>query len=193
MNIIQIKQPNNSTMQLKLVGTGSLLMNRMSDDELQSIIDKDKSKKIDHKKRWKDKCHEEKGQYGFPAIAFKKSAIRAAKVNTTIAMTDARQMFQVIPDEGDLVFIDSEPPVMRQDRVKGAGNTAAVSFRPQFKKWSCVLTIQYNADVVNPESIASLFAHAGNSVGVGSWRIETDGVFGGFYVASIAQDESKVA
>lgn len=193
MNVIEIKQPNRSTMQLKLVGTGSLLMNRMSEDELQSIIDKDKTKKIDHKKRWKDKCHKEKGQYGFPAIAFKKSAIRAAKVNTTQAMTDVRQMFQVIPDEGDLVFIDSEAPIMRQDRVKGAGNTAAVSFRPQFKKWSCVLTIQYNADVVSPESIASLFAHAGNSVGVGSWRIETDGVFGGFYVDSIADEEERVA
>lgn len=119
------------------------------------------------------------GNYGFPAIAFKKAMVRAAKF-TDDAMTDMRGAFHVI---GDLLPIRSEDePSMRSDRVNIGRGTTSIAYRAQFKDWEMDIPIRYNAKFISAEKIINLLQLAGFAVGVGAWRPQNDGQFGMFEV-----------
>lgn len=126
--------------------------------------------------------------YGFPAIAFKASAVRAAKM-FDITMVDARQMFFVYPDEGDLVRINGEPSP-REDMVRLQGKTADIRYRAEFREWGATLNVEYNAGVLTDEQLVNLFYMAGFSVGVGEWRPEKNGAFGCF---TLVKEEAVAA
>jgi len=120
----------------------------------------------------------EDGKYGFPAIAFKKAMVRAAK-NAGIAMTDARTTFHVI---GDLLEIRGSEPVMRSDRVVLQRKTTSVAYRPMFEEWEIDVPVRFNARAITAEQIVNLLQLAGFGVGIGDWRPERDGQFGMFEV-----------
>ena len=71
---------------------------------------------------------------------------------------------------------------MREDRVKIGPGTTSLTYRPMFEKWSCVLPIAYNANLISAEQIAQIFEYAGFHVGVGDWRPARNGEFGMFRV-----------
>jgi hypothetical protein len=116
-------------------------------------------------------------RYGFPSVAFKRAAIRAAN-DAGMKMTDARRMFHVI---GEFVEILGKP-TMREDMVKLQSGTAMIRFRPEFKTWKAVVNVDYNAGVISPEQIINLFQLAGFGVGLGDWRPEKNGVYGMFHI-----------
>lgn len=132
----------------------------------------------------------EDGSYGFPCNAFKQAAVRAAKM-TGIAMTDARQMFFILPDGRDVqrqidcVRIIGEP-TMRTDEVRIQGSAMDLRYRPEFTSWSVNLTIEYDLDNISPDAISSLVYRAGLTVGVGDWRPEKNGDFGRWKVGELA-------
>lgn len=120
------------------------------------------------------------GGYGFPAIAFKAAAVSACtSLGKAITKVQARQAFHVV---GELIKIDGVP-TCREDMVRVGMGTADIRHRGEFKKWSCELTIRYNARALTREQIVNLFNVAGFAVGVGEWRPERDGQYGLFRVA----------
>lgn len=121
-------------------------------------------------------CHD--GSYGFPAIAFKKAMVRAAKPIQGIDMTDARAFFHVV---GDILPLRVGEPRMRCDRVKqGRGYT--LRYRPEFFPWEIDLDIRYNERAISAEQLINLLEIAGFGTGVGDWRVEKDGNSGMFRV-----------
>ena len=130
----------------------------------------------------------EDGTFGFPCAGFKKCAIRGAKMVDGITMTDARQMFFVLPDgrdktsQMDCVRVHGDA-IERTDVVRLKNGSADLRYRPEITNWSATLRISYDSALISPEQIANLFYRAGYSVGVGGWRPEKDGDFGRFTVA----------
>lgn len=59
---------------------------------------------------------------------------------------------------------------------------ADIRYRCEFKEWSAVVKIRYNASVLSEAQIRNLFNVAGFGVGIGEWRPEKDGSFGMFHV-----------
>ena len=137
----------------------------------------------------------EDGTYGFPCGAFKQAAIRAIKMIDGINMTDARQMFFILPDGRDVVHqipcvrIYGEP-VMRTDEVK-VQQSMDLRYRPEFPEWTATLRIEYDEDNISPSSIGSLLHRAGMSVGIGEWRPEKSGDFGRFELGNTAIIQSE--
>ena len=190
---INVSRPNLLISQFKVKGLSPLISHKWSEKAKKEMLDKQMKKKLTAKQAKNPQAEFEsslyllsngkhpKGPYGFPAVAFKAAAVRAAKQLDGMNMTDARGLFYIEPDDGDLVQIHSpQPPEMREDMVRLNGKAADIRYRGSFVNWSVTLNVRYNADVVSQEQLLNLFELAGFSCGVGEWRMEKGGTFGTF-------------
>lgn len=137
------------------------------------------------------------GGYGFPSIGFKNAAVTACTSVGGITKVAARQAFTVLGETADvqgafdgasaridLVRIEGPEPTMREDMVRVGMGTADLRYRGEFWPWHAKALVKFNANVLSPEQILNLFNTAGFAVGVGEWRMEKDGTYGTFHVAS---------
>ncbi len=181
--MIEIKRPDLRIIAVDIFGTSPLICHKWSEKAKKEMLDKQMGKpKVkafkNPEKDYKESLYEMTDGYGFPAVAFKNAAVRAAS-NLDITMVQARQMFFVIADEGDLIHIKGEP-TMREDMVRLNGKTADIRYRGEFRNWRATLNIKYNAGVISDDQVVNLFQLAGFSVGIGEWRPERNGSFGCF-------------
>jgi hypothetical protein len=197
MSVIEIKPPNLQVLELGIYGTSPLICHAWSEKAKKQMLDKQMKKAVvgkeakDPEQDFKDSLYplpkkHNGSEYGFPAVAFKAAAVRAAS-NLDITMVQARQMFHVLADQGDLVEIHGTP-TMREDMVRLNGKTADIRYRGEFKTWKAFIKIRYNADVISDEQVVNLFNLAGFSVGIGEWRPERNGIFGCF---SLIDEQGK--
>ena len=116
-----------------------------------------------------------KAKFSFPAIAFKAAAVDGGyRSGVTANKTASRGAFHIV---GDMVEIIGTPE-MREDMVRIGMGTADIRYRGEFKKWSAVLNVRYNADAMSMEQIVNLFNIGGFACGIGEWRPAKDGSFG---------------
>lgn len=170
-------------MTVTLIGDSPLLCHRFSEKARKIMLDKQMGKasagreKKDPQKDYEESLYKHPdGGYGFPTVAFKACAVRAAKA-VGIAMTDARAAFHI---PGELVKIKGKPR-MHEVVVRIPGTTD-IRHRGEFEKWSVDLTIRYNARALTPAQIVNLFNVGGFGTGVGEWRPERNGQHGMFHV-----------
>lgn len=191
--------------EIKVVGDSPLIMHKWSEKAKREMLDKQmkvaKSKGHDAKDPvadfinsiyWLDGEPEEKteegfaaaiesgnARFGFPSTAFKASAVSAAyRAKITKDKVSMNGAFHIL---GEMVEIDGVP-VMREDMVKVGMGTADIRYRGEFKEWSAILPIQYNAGVITVEQLANMLNMGGFAVGVGEWRPEKGGSNGMFHV-----------
>ena len=190
MKEMQINPPDIRTVQFQVSGLTPLISHKWSEKAKKQMLDKQMKKTVKQKPA-KDPVQEFRdslyllsngehpdGPYGFPAVGFKAAAVRAAK-QTTMTMTDARSLFFVVPDDGDLVQIHGDKPKIREDMVK-INMTTDIRYRGQFDHWYVILNVKYNADSISQDQLLNLFELAGFSSGIGEWRMERGGTFGTF-------------
>jgi hypothetical protein len=119
--------------------------------------------------------------HGVRASGFRLGMVRAAK-SCGAVMTDARCNMKVESPFGDCVPITFETVVSREDPVKVGKNQTDLRYRPMYEGWSVDIQIVHMSDVIGPEQIIQLLRIAGRVVGVGEWRNEKGGEFGGYDV-----------
>jgi len=187
---IELPAIEKEQIKLRVVGTAPLICHAWSDKAKQMMLDK-QTKRASKGREAKnpEQCYRDSlyhmpdgDGYGFPAVAFKSAAVRAAKM-AGVHMTDARCAFHVL---GDLVRIDGEPRP-REDMVRVGQGTADIRFRAEFPEWAVTLVIQYNPNYFSAEQIINLFNLAGFHCGVGEWRPSgksSSHTFGMFEVAN---------
>ena len=181
---IVLAKPDIRTTTIPIVGLSPLICHAWSAKAIKMMLDKQtKQAKTgreakDPEQDYRDSLYNlPGGGYGFPASAFKKSAVRAGTY-TDDKMTYLRGAFYV---QGDMVTIDGTPKP-REDMVRVGMGTADIRYRAEFPDWSAVLRIEYNARAISLDQVVNLFSVAGFSVGVGDWRPEKDGSYGRFEV-----------
>jgi hypothetical protein len=193
---VQIKLPELDIRltDLYLIGETPLICHAWSEKAKKMILDKQTGvanagrEHKDPEQDFRDSLYDfPGGGYGFPAIAFKSSAVSACTSLGRAAITKvaARQAFHVMADDPmtGLVRLVGTPK-MRDDMVRVGMGTADIRFRGQFFPWACNLRIRYNARVLSFEQIANIFNTAGFAVGVGEWRSEKDGGYGQYRVGN---------
>lgn len=169
---------------IKLIGDSPLICHAWSPKAKKEMLDKQMKKAKggreakNPEKDFEESLYKVNGGYGFPVRAFKKAAVDACRNISGIPMTLARGAFHI---DGDLVPIKGEP-TPREDMVR-IQTTTDIRYRGEFKVWSVILSIRYNAAVLSAEQIVNLFNIAGFAVGVGEWRPEKNGSNGMFHVA----------
>lgn len=186
VEMIEIKPINIKRTEIRLVGDSPLIVHAWSEKAKKEILDK-QMKKAKGMKKAKNPEEDYKaafyflpdGRPGFPSIAFKAAAVSAGgRFADGMKMTELRGAFFI---DSELVPIEGEP-TMREDMVRIGMGTADIRYRPEFRKWSTVLPIRFNADAISLEQIVGLFNLAGFGVGVGEWRPEKNGQYGCFHV-----------
>lgn len=126
------------------------------------------------------------GQDGFPATAFKAAIVDAARFFDGVTMTDLRRMVTVVGEGPDqLVRIESDEPIMREDTPRNANGVADLRYRPQYTEWSATIKVRTIEGQFDINSLFALVDAAGNG-GVGEWRPSAPksktGTFGMFEV-----------
>ncbi len=174
---------NLKTVHVRLVGTSPLVVHAWSEKAKQEMRDKQQKRAKQAKEARNPEAEYEAAMYrtaegrpAFPAIAFKTAAVDACSHVSGVTKVQARGAFHVI---GDMVEINGEPH-MREDMVRVGMGVADLRYRPEFPKWSCVLEVRYNANVLSDEQILNLFNTAGFAIGIGEHRPQRDGSWGMF-------------
>lgn len=188
------------TVKMELIGATPLICHRFGEKAKKEIIDTVTGVKRSKKKEPKNpkKEFEESlyklpsGKYGFPAVAFKRAAVRAAKgmdykmIDVTVAM-HVRSVEQAKSGEGCVHIISKGKPAMREDMVRVNTGGADVRYRGEFKNWKVEIFVDYDPGVLDVQAIANMYARAGKFGGVGDWRVEKNGIFGTWNMGKIAE------
>lgn len=181
-------------MDIYVIGDTPLIVHRWSEKAKKEILDKQMQKAKpakaakDPEQDFQDSLYvlPDNQGYGFPIIGFKNAAVTACTSVDGITKVAARQAFRVggTLAGGELVKIEGDEPTMREDMVRVGMGTADIRYRGEFKTWWARIRVMFNENVLSVEQIVNLFNTAGFGVGVGEWRMEKDGQFGCFHVAT---------
>lgn len=204
---VQIPQLKVETIELHLVGTSPLVTHAWSEKAKQMMRDK-QGKKAKQGKTAKVPAHDfveaaywltdkpslpddpdeaydiamaaaADAEFGFPTVAFKSAAVAGAGFVDGITKVGTRGAFHV---RGEFARIIGPPPIMREDMVRVGMGTADLRYRPMWKEWEVVLTIDVNTTAMSVEQVVNLFNVGGFACGVGEYRPERNGSWGRFTV-----------
>ena len=175
---------------VKVVGTSPLIVHawsvkakeqmRMKQQKLAKTAKEAKDPEADfHGAKYIDA----QGRDCVPALAFKNAIVSAARFSEDMKMTVLRGAIFVV---GDLLPIDYESCVMREDTVRVGMGTADLRYRPEYTGWSIDLPIEFNSSVISASQVMNLIKLAGFAVGICEWRPERDGQHGRFDIAEAA-------
>lgn len=186
---ITIPALNIKHMTIRVVGDSPLVMHKWSEKAKRMIKDKQakrspKAREVrDPEQEYINSMHyignPKDKVYGFPSVGFKLATVAACRNVEGIPMTLARGAFHVM---GEYVEIHGEP-TMREDMVRVTSGSADIRYRGEFKDWWADVPIRFNADVLSPEQIITLFNIAGFACGIGEMRPGVNGFpYGMFHV-----------
>ena len=189
---IQIDEIATETIQVPIIGTSPLIINRFSEKAKKQMLDAMQGRKTpkqpkDPEAEYEAAFHRLKdGRPGFPAIGFKAATVAGARFyGKDVPMTALRQFLffrgEVGEDGQQLVPVEGEPH-MREDVVTVGRGGADLRYRPEFLEWSANLIVTYVTSALTRDSVVSLIDAGGLGVGVGEWRAQKGGDFGGYQV-----------
>jgi hypothetical protein len=190
--VVQIEKIRTEHLLIPIRGTAPLIMHRFSEKAKRQMLEA-----MQGVKRPKEPKNPEQdylqafysfegevgdAPYGFPAIAFKAATISSARLyDKSVTMVGLRQQLffngPIGLDGQQLVKIDGDP-IMREDVVRVGINGTDLRYRPVFNEWHATLDVTYLSSVLTRDSVLSLIAAGGQTVGVGEWRPEKSGDFG---------------
>lgn len=186
---VEIPQINVQVVSFHIVGKSPLVVHKFSQKVKEKMLGKMKKEVQvrelkNPEQEYKDSIYffKDGKRTGFPLLGFKMGMVRAAK-QANMAMTDARGMFHVLADEGDLIEIKGKH-YMREDNVTVGMGSADIRYRAEYPEWSAIINIEYNAHSISVEQLANLLNVAGFSSGIGEWRPERNGFMGRYALKS---------
>jgi hypothetical protein len=115
------------------------------------------------------------GWNGIPCPAFRSAMIDACRT-VGLVMTKAKMSVFVIGDGLDrdegtpLVRLIGKKPERTEMLVRNDNGGADIRIRPMWREWEADVTVEFDADMITPESVVNLLDRAGRQVGVGEGR-----------------------
>jgi len=115
------------------------------------------------------------GWNGIPCPAFRAAMIDACRT-VGLVMTKAKMSVFVLPDGFDkddgtpLVKLIANAPEKTESLVRNDNGSADIRIRPMWREWEADVTLEFDADMITPDSVINLLDRAGRQVGVGEGR-----------------------
>ena len=137
------------------------------------------------------------GWNGIPCPAFRAAMIDACRT-VGMVMTRAKMAVFVLPDGFDkddgtpLVRIIGDEPERTESLVRNDNGGADIRIRPMWREWEADVSLEFDADMITPESVINLLDRAGRQVGVGEGRPYSKNSVGqGWGTFTVVSEESK--
>jgi hypothetical protein len=127
------------------------------------------------------------GGHGFKSIGVKLSMVIAGQ---RFGDEKRTELYGALTIPGEFLRIESpKPPRMRTDPVtlSGASRTKSLAYRPEYWPWEMTVPIVFNATFISLDQVINLLTMAGQSVGIGDWRVDHAGNFGTWEVIDIQE------
>jgi hypothetical protein len=183
--------------EFEIVGRFALLTHNC-----QSMLDKEKGGRASQQPAYTPETDAEAGCYRneagwccIPTVAFRSALIAGLRGKKIMLRSGGRRVAApgafkpavfVDPDKGDLAplldpatrkplttyVIDTRRAVVQRNAIPRS--------RPRFNRWALILPLRIDTDVLDPEIVEQEMDDAGRIIGVGDFRIEKGGPFGGF-------------
>lgn len=173
---------------LKIKGTAPLVLNKFSNKAKETMMETmatPKSQKKAKSERPVRNYDEDfngarhisnEGWDGISAPAFRTAMIDACRT-AGLVMSKTKMAVFVIADGFDAedgtplvkIISDLEPEKSILPVRVGIG-TFDIRVRPMWREWSCNVTLEFDTDMITPESVVNLLDRAGKQVGVGEGR-----------------------
>ena len=195
---VEIPEIKLQSFQVYLIGTAPLIVHAFPEKARKQMLDK-QMKQAKGGRDARDPQEEFEaaryflpdGRDGFPAVAFKATAVTACTSLADITKVEANGVIDGSLVRTALIPIISGPPTMREDvaRLSGVGRTPEMRYRPEFFPWGVEFEVILNPQVISFGQLGSMFQAAGHGVGVGDYRPERDGDCGTFDF--VTEDEFK--
>lgn len=116
------------------------------------------------------------GWNGISAVAFRCAMIDACRT-VGMVMTKAKMAVFIVADGFDvdegtpLVKIHSAtPPERKESLVRNDNGSADIRVRPMWREWFADVCVEFDADMITPDSVVNLLDRAGRQVGIGEGR-----------------------
>ena len=191
MAAVSLKPINTRNIEFTIEGISPLVQHKWSEKAKRMMAEKQAGKKtkVREARDPEEECeaatyYDQNGNYGIPVTALKACLINAAHKDIGIEKTLVRKSFFIpcYDSKGVLTMSDHSDPTMREDMVRVGMGSADIRYRPQFDKWSCKVSAEYDADLLTEEDIINLVDRAGFGVGLNEMRPEKGGDFGRFRI-----------
>jgi hypothetical protein len=131
----------------------------------------------------------ETGRFGFHVGGIKNAMTSAAyRAGLVKNIVTANGLFFIRNTEKDYIYstdcvqIISDPPIMREDCLSTFNSGADMRYRAMFDNWSMDLQIEFDSQQMDGNVIADWLRRAGFSCGLGEYRAEKGGSWGGFVI-----------
>lgn len=116
------------------------------------------------------------GWNGIPCASFRTAMIDACRT-VNLVMTKAKMSVFVVADGFDAMdgtplvrLISATPPERTEMLVRNDNGSADIRIRPMWREWSAEVHVEFDADMITPESVVNLLDRAGRQVGIGEGR-----------------------
>lgn len=184
-----VDKPRFATAVFRIVGTSDLLVHNFSQKSRQAIKDKQMQSAIGRRRVARDPQAEfeasmyrgSKGEHLFPSSAFGRAVVDACRTFDTkaLSMTKARQLFWCLNEFVEIEL--SGEPFLDERMVRIGNGVSDIRYRARYPQgWSAEVEFRYNAGATSVEQLATLMVIAGESIGIGEYRVQKGGYFGTF-------------
>lgn len=190
-NTILVPQVSKTTMEMWVLGTKGLIINRINDKAIRQLLlptgpktkmEKQSNLKHDSLDEFRSSAYlaagdEEPTLLQLPAVCFKRSMVGAARDLPGVQMTTTGRLIWVYGEheseygQRERVSIYGLPK-MYMSPVRDANGTPDIRTRVIVPRWATRLCIEYVTPIINQKSAINLLACAGVTNGVGDWRAE---------------------
>lgn len=195
----EIKPLSIARMTFAIRGTSPLLVQAFSKKAKDEMVEAQTSTKAKPKKRPPRQIKAEieaakivdvKGKPCVPAMWIKCAIVNAAMRYYEVRSSFLKGVVRVCGDTTERISGDEAIPLRfkkegvdeRVVRLQDMRRTAYVRYRPVYFDWALDVTIEWDQSAIDADALVEFVRRAGFSIGLGEYRIEKGGNFGGFAV-----------
>ena len=207
---ISIPAPNLRIVEVEIVGTAPLMINRFSQKALDQMAEKQKAGSQAKKGRQREakdfdavfngaRHLSREGWDGISAGAFRNALISACRL-VGFKMTLAKLSLFIEADGFDrddgtpLVRIIGGRPDRTVMAARNATGVVDLRVRPKWDEWRAVLRVRYDADQFSATDVVNLVMRVGMQCGIGEGRPDSKMSAGiGFGTFAVAQETEEAA